>query len=135
MANAGVELLIGATHDPIFGPIVAFGSGGVAVEVDRDITFRAAPLTLIEAHEMIDETRISAKLGGYRHVPPVDRTLLADMLVQVGQLAATRAAIRELDLNPVIASGSTLVPVDVRVVLSSNSSGSPDGARAAVDSQ
>jgi acyl-CoA synthetase (NDP forming) len=135
MANAGVELLIGATRDPIFGPIVAFGSGGVAVEVDRDIAFRAAPLTLLEAHEMIDETRISAKLAGYRRVPPVDRTLLANMLVQVGKIAATTASIRELDLNPVIASGSTLVPVDVRVVLSSKSSETPDGTRAAVGYQ
>jgi acetate---CoA ligase (ADP-forming) len=117
MADAGVELLIGATRDPIFGPIVAFGSGGVAVEVDRDVTFRAAPLTFLEAHEMIDETRISAKLGGYRHLPPIDRTALADMLVRVGQVIATSTSIRELDLNPVIASGSTIVPVDVRVIL------------------
>jgi acetate---CoA ligase (ADP-forming) len=135
MADAGVELLIGATRDPIFGPIVAFGSGGIAVEVDRDITFRAAPLTLLEANEMIDETRISAKLAGYRHVPPVDRTALADMLVRVGQIASTRASIRELDLNPVIASGSTIVPADVRVILSSSSSGSPERMRAKVGSQ
>jgi acetate---CoA ligase (ADP-forming) len=125
MADAGVELLIGATRDPIFGPIVAFGSGGIAVEVDRDITFRAAPLTLLEANEMIDETRISAKLAGYRHVPPVDRTALADLLVQVGQIVSTNASIRELDLNPVIASGSAIVPADVRVILSSNSVESP----------
>jgi acetyltransferase len=121
MADAGVELLIGATRDPIFGPIVAFGSGGIAVEVDRDTTFRAAPLTLLEANEMIDETRISAKLAGYRHVPPVDRTALADMLVRVGQIVSTKASLRELDLNPVIASGSAIVPADVRVILSGNS--------------
>jgi acetate---CoA ligase (ADP-forming) len=125
MADAGIELLIGATHDPTFGPIVAFGSGGIAVEVDRDITFRAAPLTLLEANEMIDETRISAKLAGYRHVPPIDRTALADMLVRVGQIISTRASIRELDLNPVIASGSTILPADVRVILSDNHSGGP----------
>jgi acetate---CoA ligase (ADP-forming) len=123
MADAGVELLIGATRDPIFGPIVAFGSGGIAVEVDRDITFRAAPLTFLEANEMIDETRISAKLEGYRNLPPIDRTALADMLVRVGEIVSTSAWIRELDLNPVIASGSTIVPADVRVILSSNSSG------------
>jgi acetate---CoA ligase (ADP-forming) len=135
MADAGVELLIGATRDPIFGPVVAFGSGGIAVEVDRDITFRAAPLTLLEANEMIDETRISAKLAGYRHVPPVDRTALAEMLVQVGQIVSTRASIRELDLNPVIASGSEIVPADVRVILSSDSCESSDRTRADVDSQ
>jgi acetate---CoA ligase (ADP-forming) len=135
MADAGVELLIGATRDPIFGPIVAFGSGGIAVEVDRDITFRAAPLTSLEANEMIDETRISAKLAGYRHVPPVDRTALANMLVRVGQIVSSRASIRELDLNPVIAAGSAIVPADVRVILSSNSSGSLDRTRADVDSR
>jgi acetyltransferase len=117
MADTGVELLIGATRDPIFGPVVAFGSGGIAVEVDRDVTFRAAPLTHFEAHEMINETRVSAKFGGYRHLPPIARTALTDMLVRVGQIVATRASIRELDLNPVIASESAVVPVDVRVIL------------------
>ena len=124
MADAGVELLIGATRDPIFGPIVAFGGGGVGVEVDRDITFRAAPLSLLEANEMIDETRVSAKLGGYRHLPPVDRAALAELLVQVGQIVSTTAWIHELDLNPVIASGSGIIPADVRVILSSNRYGS-----------
>jgi acetate---CoA ligase (ADP-forming) len=117
MVDTGVELLIGATHDPIFGPTVAFGSGGIAVEVDRDITFRAAPLTHLEAHEMINETRVSAKFDGYRHLPPIARTALTDMLVRVGQIVACSASIRELDLNPVIASESAVVPVDVRVIL------------------
>jgi acetyltransferase len=117
MVDTGVELLIGATRDPIFGPVVAFGSGGIAVEVDRDITFRAAPLTYLEAHEMINETRISAKFDGYRHLPPIARTALTNMLVRVGQIIAGRGSIRELDLNPVIASESEVVPVDVRVIL------------------
>ncbi|MFE9323494.1 acetate--CoA ligase family protein [Nocardia sp. NPDC052278] len=117
MADAGIELLVGATRDPIFGPVVAFGSGGVMVEALRDITFRAAPFTEFEAREMIDETIAARMLDGYRHLPAVDRHGLARFLVCVGDFVAAHPEISELDLNPVIASGSDIVPVDVRIVL------------------
>lgn len=117
MARPGVELLVGATVDPIFGPVVAFGSGGVMVEALRDVTFRAAPFTHLEALEMIEETVASRMLDGYRHLPKVDRDELATFLVRVGQLAADTPGLSELDLNPVIASDTGIRPVDVRVVL------------------
>jgi acetyltransferase len=117
MAPPGVELLVGATVDPDFGPVVAFGSGGVLVEALRDVTFRAAPFTRLEALEMIGETVADRLLDGYRHLPAVDRTALADFLVRVGDLAAAHPELVELDLNPVIAAGTTLCPVDVRAVL------------------
>ncbi|MFE5707572.1 acetate--CoA ligase family protein [Rhodococcus koreensis] len=123
MADQGVELLVGATHDPIFGPVVAFGSGGVMVEALEDVTFRAAPFTEIEAHEMIDETIASRMLDGYRHLPVIDRTALARFLVHVGDIVAAHPEIGELDLNPVIASNTGIVPVDVRIVLSDTISG------------
>ncbi|RZI91835.1 MAG: hypothetical protein EOO67_09865, partial [Microbacterium sp.] len=123
MAEKGIELLVGATHDPIFGPVVAFGSGGVMVEALRDVTFRAAPFTEIEAHEIIDETIASRMLDGYRHLPVIDRTALARFLVRVGDIVAAHPEIGELDLNPVIASDTGIVPVDVRIVLSDNLSG------------
>jgi len=123
MAEKGIELLVGATHDPIFGPVVAFGSGGVMVEALRDVTFRAAPFTEIEAHEMIDETIASRMLDGYRHLPVIDRPALARFLVRVGDIVAAHPEIGELDLNPVIASDTGIVPVDVRIVLSDNLSG------------
>lgn len=117
MAQKGVELLIGATRDPIFGPVVAFGSGGTMVEIRRDVTFRAAPFTHSEAATMINETIVARMLDGYRDLPIIDRSKLATLLTQVGNLIAADARIAELDLNPVIANVSGILPVDVRVVL------------------
>ncbi|WP_280266809.1 acetate--CoA ligase family protein [Nocardia wallacei] len=117
MAPRGVELLVGATRDPIFGPVVAFGSGGVLVEALADVTFRAAPFTELEAHEMIRETIASRLLDGYRHLPAVDRDALARFLVRIGDLVAVHPEIAELDLNPVVASRAGIVPVDVRIVI------------------
>ncbi|ONM46931.1 acetate--CoA ligase family protein [Nocardia donostiensis] len=117
MAGRGVELLIGATNDPTFGPVVAFGSGGLLVEALDDVTFRAAPFTEFEAAEMIAETRIGRVLDGYRGLPTVDRTALARLLVQVGELVAAHPEITELDLNPVIAGESGIVPVDIRIIV------------------
>jgi acetyltransferase len=117
MAARGVELLVGATIDPIFGPTVAFGSGGVLVEALGDVTFRAAPFTEREALEMIGETVATKLLDGYRDLPPVDRDQLAAFLVRVGDFAASTPRLRELDLNPVIANACGVQLVDVRVVL------------------
>lgn len=116
MAAAGVELLIGATRDPIFGPVVAFGLGGVLVEAVADVTFRAAPFTRLEAQEMIAETLASRMLDGYRHLPAVGREALADFLVRVGDMIVRQPRISELDFNPVIASGELIRPVDVRII-------------------
>lgn len=117
MAPAGVELLVGATRDPIYGPVVAFGSGGVMVEALNDVSFRAAPFTDIEAQELISETIAARMLDGYRHLPPVDRDALVRFLVQLGDIVAAHPEISELDLNPVIASHDRIAPVDVRIVL------------------
>ncbi|NMH96493.1 acetate--CoA ligase family protein [Pseudonocardia acidicola] len=121
MARPGVELLVGATVDPIFGPVVAFGSGGVMVEALRDVAFRAAPFTHLEALEMIEETIAARMFDGYRHLPRVDRDTLAAFLVRVGHLAAHTPGLAELDLNPVIADDTGVLPVDVRIVLTDHS--------------
>lgn len=126
MAEAGVELLVGATRDPVFGPVLAFGTGGVLVDAVRDVTFRAVPLTESEAREMIQETIAARMLDGYRHLPAVDRGSLARFLVRVGDFVAAHPEISELDLNPVIASGSVITPVDVRIVLAENLAGERD---------
>ncbi|NUS42940.1 MAG: hypothetical protein HOQ24_04535 [Mycobacteriaceae bacterium] len=115
MAPTGVELLVGVTMDPIFGPVVAFGCGGVLVEALRDVAFRAAPFTRHEALEMIAETTASRMLDGYRGLPAVDRGTLAEFLVRVSEFAAAAVDLVELDLNPVIAAGDALYPVDVRI--------------------
>ena len=117
MASRGIELLVGVTRNAVFGPVVAFGSGGVLVEAVRDISFRAAPLTMLEAREMIEETVASRLLDGVRGLPRVDRDELARFLVGVGEFAAGLPELQELDLNPVIANEGGLLPVDVRVVL------------------
>jgi acetyltransferase len=118
MAGRGTELLVGATRDPIFGPVVAFGSGGLLVEALKDVSFRAAPMTSLEAKELVSETIASRLLDGYRNLPAVDRDTLAELLVGVADLMVTHPEIAELDLNPVIATASSLEPVDVRVVVS-----------------
>lgn len=122
MAGPGIELLVGVTADPIFGPVVAFGSGGVLVEALSDVTFRAAPFTHREALEMIGETVASKLLHGYRGLPQVNRDQLAAFLVRVGDFAASTPRLRELDLNPVIANADGIRPVDVRVVLAKEAS-------------
>jgi len=122
MAGRGIELIVGATADPIFGPVVAFGSGGMLVEARGDVTFRAAPFTRLEAMEMIDETAASKVLDGYRGLPKVDRERLATLLVRVGDFAASTPRLRELDLNPVIANFDGILPLDVRIVLAEESS-------------
>jgi len=116
MAARGTELLVGATRDPTFGPVVAFGAGGVAVEAVNDVAFRAAPLTMTEAREMIAETRIAALLRGYRDVGAVDLSSVAEMLVRVGGLIVNDTSVEAIDLNPVIATSDSITPVDVRVV-------------------
>lgn len=112
-----LELLVGATNDPTFGPVIAFGSGGTLVEALDDVVFRAAPCTELEAAEMIAETRVNRLLDGYRGRPAVDRGALTALLVRVGALIAAHPEIGELDLNPVLADASGIVPVDIRVIV------------------
>ncbi|MBO0856185.1 MAG: acetate--CoA ligase family protein [Nocardia sp.] len=121
MTEAGIELLIGATQDPIFGPVVAFGSGGMLVEALAEVSFRAAPFTIADAHDLIEETKVGPMLEGFRSLPPVDRDALARLLVRIGDFVAVHPEIAELDLNPVIARYSSLTPVDVRLVVSAGS--------------
>ena len=111
------ELIIGLADDPTFGPVVVFGRGGTAAEVTDDRALALPPLDLKLASELIDRTRVSRLIGGYRNVPPADRQALELMLVKVAQLAADLPEVRELDLNPVLAHASGAVAVDARVVI------------------
>ena len=120
MVSGGVETIVGVAHDPVFGPLVAFGVGGVEVEVRRDIRFRVAPLTDRDADELLDEIRGAALLKGYRGRPSVDRAALQALLLRVSRLVEEVPEIEELDLNPVIAlpdgQGYTVVDARIRVV-------------------
>lgn len=101
MALGGVELVVGVTADPLFGPLVAFGLGGIHVEVLGDVVFRITPLTDRDAHEMVRTIRGYRLLTGYRGHPAVDTAAIEDALLRVSRLAEEVVEIAELDLNPV----------------------------------
>lgn len=116
MVYGGVELFVGAVNDPVFGPVVLFGSGGVFVEAAEDVTFRAAPITPAEVLEMISETRVAKLLDGFRSSPKVDKEALADFIASVSEAVSKMENLSELDINPVIANRDGIHPVDVRLV-------------------
>src|ERR1700688_2803734 len=117
MLSGGQEVLIGAVTDPAFGKMVAFGLGGILVEVLKDITFRLAPATREDALSMLDGIAAAEILRGVRGADPVEREALASMIVNVGQLVADFPEVSELDLNPVFATPEGATATDVRVVL------------------
>src|SRR6266508_110294 len=117
MITGGVETMIGVSDDPLFGPLVAFGLGGIHVEVLGDVQFRVAPLTDRDADELLHGIRGLALLKGYRGHPPADLDALRELLLRVSRLAVEVPEIVELDLNPVIAlpPGHGCRIVDARV--------------------
>src|SRR6201982_3347744 len=117
MLSGGQEVIIGAVTDPAFGKLVAFGLGGVLVEVLKDITFRLAPATREDALSMLDGIAAAQILRGVRGGAGVDRDSLAAMIVNVSQLVDDFPEITELDLNPVFATPRSATAADVRVVL------------------
>ena len=120
MLTGGHEVIIGAVTDPAFGKLVAFGMGGVLVEVLKDITFRLAPATSDDALSMLDGIQAAEILRGVRGAKPVDREALAGMVQRVSALVADFPEISELDLNPVFATEKGATAADVRVVLNFN---------------
>ncbi|WP_248958891.1 acetate--CoA ligase family protein [Sphaerisporangium perillae] len=117
MLDGGHEVIIGAVTDPTFGKVVAFGLGGVLVEVLKDVTFRLAPLTHGEALGMLDDIKAAEVLRGVRGGEGADREALATMIERVGALVADFPEISEVDLNPVFASASGATAADVRILL------------------
>ncbi|MFJ8863492.1 acetate--CoA ligase family protein [Streptomyces sp. NPDC102451] len=113
----GQEVIVGAVTDPTFGKVVAFGLGGVLVEVLKDITFRLAPVTADEARSMLDSIGAAEILKGVRGAPAVDRWALAEQIRRVSQLVTDFPEIAEVDLNPVIASPDGAVAADIRILL------------------
>jgi acetyl coenzyme A synthetase (ADP forming)-like protein len=117
MLSGGQEVLIGAVTDPAFGKLVAFGLGGILVEVLKDITFRLAPASREDALSMLDGIAAAEILRGVRGAQPVDGEALASMIVNVSQLVTDFPEVSELDLNPVFATPKGATAADVRVVL------------------
>lgn len=118
MVAPGRELIAGASREPDCGALVMFGLGGIYVEALHDVVFRIAPLDVRQADEMLDGIRGAPILRGVRGEAPVDRAAVADALRRVGQLAYDFPEIRELDLNPLVASRSGVIVADARVLLS-----------------
>jgi acyl-CoA synthetase (NDP forming) len=117
MLSGGQEVIVGATADPSFGKVVAFGLGGVLVEVLKDITFRLAPASREDALSMIDGIAAAEILNGVRGAAAVDKNALAAIIETVSSLAADFPEIAELDLNPILARPDGAVALDVRVLL------------------
>ncbi len=117
MAKPGVEVIIGMNKDPQFGPVIMFGLGGILVEIIKDVSFRLVPLERQDASEMIQEIKGYTLLKGVRAQPPVNITALEDLILKVSDLTTKNPQIKELDLNPVIASPEGIVAVDARIVL------------------
>jgi acetyl coenzyme A synthetase (ADP forming)-like protein len=117
MVTGGIEMLVGALHDPTFGPVVVCGAGGVLVDLLADSAFRIHPVTEEDAAEMIDELRVARLLRGYRGAPPADEAALREVLLRISALLTICPEIQELDINPlkVLSSGACAVDVRVRV--------------------
>lgn len=115
MAPAGVEVLVGVVNDPLFGPTIACGAGGMLVELLKDVSVRLSPLTRGDAAKMVRELRSFPLLNGYRGAPPCAIDALEEVLLRIGALAEDHPRIAEMDCNPVIVTATGAVVVDARV--------------------
>jgi acyl-CoA synthetase (NDP forming) len=117
MAPEGLEVIVGVTQDVTFGPVIMFGLGGIFVELLRDVTFRAIPITMRDARQMINGIKNSVLLEGWRGSKPIDKEKLADVLYRVSNLVSEHDEISELDLNPVRITEEGLFALDARIIL------------------
>ncbi len=117
MAAQGTEVIIGTTTDPQFGPVLAFGLGGIMVEVLKDVAFRIVPLESRDARQVVREIRGFPVLEGVRGQAGADLDALEAMILQVSAFAEEHPEVAELDLNPVFAYPDGAIAVDARVVL------------------
>lgn len=111
------ELMVGMTRDAQFGPCVMFGLGGIFTEILKDISFRVAPIEKRDAKEMMQEIKGHKILENVRGMPAADLEELSEILIRVGEIGLDNDAIKEIDVNPLILSGSQPVAVDALVVL------------------
>ena len=114
------EVLIGIKRDPVFGPVIAFGAGGIAVEAIHDIALALPPLNQMLGEALIQATRIRRVLDAYRDVPAVDRPALIDVLLRISMMACLLPWIEEMDLNPVLTHPLGAAIVDARVVINAD---------------
>ncbi|RVT53713.1 bifunctional acetate--CoA ligase family protein/GNAT family N-acetyltransferase [Rubrivivax albus] len=113
--SQALELIVGASLDPLFGPVILFGQGGTAVEVVADRALALPPLNRPLARALVERTRIAKLMHGWRDVPPVAMDAVLDTLVHVSRLLAALPAVVELDINPLLADARGVVALDARV--------------------
>ncbi len=111
------EVLVGVATDPVFGPVISFGAGGVSVEAVRDTAVALPPLNAVLARELVDRTRVSRLLVAYRDVPAADLDALCALLVGVSRMVCALPWLSEMDLNPVLAHPGGAAIADARVVI------------------
>jgi acetyltransferase len=109
------ELIAGAATDPVFGPVILFGQGGLAVQVANDHAVALPPLNTVLARDLIKRTRVARQLAGYRNHPAADLDAIAAVLVQVARLVAEVPEIVELDINPLLADSRGAIVLDARM--------------------
>ena len=129
MIDRGVEMLVGVVNDEVFGPVVACGAGGTAVELLKDVAVRITPLTTLDASEMIRSLATFPMLDGYRGVPKADVGALEDVLLRVGSLVEAHTDVAEMDCNPVIVGERGALVVDARIRLQAAPPPTPIAAR------
>jgi acyl-CoA synthetase (NDP forming) len=117
MAPPSTEVIVGATKDPQFGPVVMFGLGGIFVEVLKDVAFRVVPFTEDEASDMISEIKAYPILKGYRNTPPADTKAITDILLSTSRLMIDYPLIKEIDLNPILVYQKGAKAVDARIII------------------
>ncbi len=130
----GVEMLVGVVHDRLFGPVVACGAGGTAVELVKDVAVRITPLSDLDAAEMVRSLATFPLLDGYRGAPKADVAALEDMLLRVGALVEAHPEVAEMDCNPVMVQERGALVVDARVRIEIPPPPRPLAARAAIES-
>ena len=113
----GIELIIGGLRDPQFGPAVMFGTGGIAVELVKDVSFRLAPLNREEVFDMMEEVKSYPLLTGFRGSKPVDIEKLASAVMKLSEILLEIEEIKEIEINPLLVHEEGVVAVDARVVL------------------
>ena len=118
MARPGVEVIMGMTQDPQFGPVLMFGLGGIFVEVLKDVSFRLVPIAARDARQMVQEIKGHPLLEGYRGQEPADIEALEKLLLRLSDFIEKHPEISELDLNPIFAYNDGALAVDARIVLS-----------------
>ncbi len=119
-ARGGRETIVGMTYDPKFGPVLMFGLGGVYVEALQDVVFRVHPVADVDAEDMVRSIRGHKLLEGVRGEPPADRAALVESIQRISQLVGEHDSIRELDINPLLATEKGVLAVDARVRIALN---------------